>query len=79
LSDLKKLNQTAPRFMTQESDRNQCIHGRPQNCFQERATSNFAYPFQVADDSMQTHVDKTLHPFYSIILCCLNLYSQSSV
>jgi len=25
LSDLKDLNQTAPRFMTQELDRNQCI------------------------------------------------------
>jgi len=25
LSDLKELNQTAPRFMTQELDRNQCI------------------------------------------------------
>jgi len=31
LSDLKELNQTAPRFMTQELDLNQCIDGRPQN------------------------------------------------
>jgi len=28
------LNQTAPRFMTQELDRKQCIHGRLQNFFQ---------------------------------------------
>jgi len=25
LSDLKELNQTVPRFMTQELDQNQCI------------------------------------------------------
>jgi len=34
LSDLKELNQTAPRFMTQDLDRNQCIHGRPQKYLQ---------------------------------------------
>jgi len=34
LSDLKELNQRAPRFMTQELDRNQCIHGHAQNVFQ---------------------------------------------
>jgi len=34
LSDLKGLNQTAPRFMTQELDRSQCIHWRPQKYFQ---------------------------------------------
>jgi len=34
LSDLKELNQTAPRFMTQELDRNQYIHGRAQKLFQ---------------------------------------------
>jgi len=33
LSDLKKLNQTVPHFMTQELDRNQCIHGSPQKFF----------------------------------------------
>jgi len=31
---MKKLNQTAPRFMTQEFDRDQCIHGRRQKFFQ---------------------------------------------
>jgi len=30
LSDLKELNQTAPRFITKELDRNQGIHGRQQ-------------------------------------------------
>jgi len=34
LSGLKELNQAVPRFMTQELDRNQCIHGRPQKRFQ---------------------------------------------
>jgi len=34
LIDLKELNQSAPRFITQELDRNQCIHGRPQKFFQ---------------------------------------------
>jgi len=34
LSDLKGLNQTAPRFMTQELDQSQCKHGRPQKFFQ---------------------------------------------
>jgi len=34
LSDLKELNRTAPRFTTQELDRNQCTHGRPQKIFQ---------------------------------------------
>jgi len=34
LRDLKELKQTAPRFMTQELDRNQCIHGRLQKFFQ---------------------------------------------
>jgi len=57
----KNFYQTAPRFMTQELDRNQCMHGRPQKFFQERATSNIAYPFQVADDAMQMHVDKVLY------------------
>ena len=36
--------------MTQELDRNQCIHGRPQNFFQGWQRRNFAYRFQVADD-----------------------------
>jgi len=35
-SDLKELNQTAPRFITEEVDRNQCIHGRPQKLFPGR-------------------------------------------
>jgi len=30
LSDLQELNQTAPRLVTQELDRNQCIHWRLQ-------------------------------------------------
>jgi len=33
LNDLKYLNQTAPRFMNQELDRNQCIHGSLQKFF----------------------------------------------
>jgi len=49
LSDLKELNQTPPRFMTQELDRNQCIH-----CIRRYSARgqgrNFAYRFQVADD-----------------------------
>jgi len=34
LSDLKESNRTAPRFMTQDLDPNQCIHGLPQKFFQ---------------------------------------------
>jgi len=34
LYDLHDLNQAATRFMTQELDRNQCIHGRQQKLFQ---------------------------------------------
>jgi len=48
LSDLKELNQTAPRFMTQELDRNQCIHERP--TFSRQQRRNFAYPSQAAHD-----------------------------
>jgi len=47
--------------MTQELDRNQCIHGRPQKLFQGGKRQNFAYPFQVADDAMQMDVHKTLY------------------
>ena len=50
--------------MTQQVDRNQCIHGRTQNFFQG-GRRNFAYPFQVADDARQTDVHKTLYAFYS--------------
>jgi len=47
----EELNQTAPRFMTQELDRNQCI----QVCrrFFRGKLRNLAYLFQVADDAMQ--------------------------
>jgi len=34
MSHLKELNRTAPRFITQELDRNQCKHERPQKFFQ---------------------------------------------
>jgi len=34
LRDINELNQTAPRFMTQDIDQNQCIHGCPQKFFQ---------------------------------------------
>jgi len=34
VSDLKVLNQIAPRFMTQALSRNQCSHGLPQKFFQ---------------------------------------------
>jgi len=40
LSDLKELNQTAPRIMTQKLDRNPCIHGRPQKFFQRVNVEN---------------------------------------
>jgi len=54
------LKQTAPRFMTQELDRNQCIHGRPYKLFHGGQRQNFAYPFQVAGNAMQMNVHKTL-------------------
>ena len=47
------------------------------NLFQGRNIENFDFPFQVADDAMQMDVRKTLHPFYPMSLCCLNLNSQS--
>ena len=75
MSDLKELNQTASRFMTQELDRNQCIHGRPQNFFKGEQP----YPFQVADDAMQMDVHKTVYSFYLINLCWMDLNSQSFV
>jgi len=37
--------------MTQELDRNQCIHGRPQKFFQGGQRRNFANPFQVVDNA----------------------------
>jgi len=40
------------------------------------AEINFAYPFQVFDDAMQSDVHKMLYPFYPISLCWLNLNSQ---
>jgi len=39
----------------------------------------FAYPLQVADDTMQMDVHKTLYSFYHISLCWLNLNSPSFV
>jgi len=35
LSDLKEMNQTTPRFVTQKFNRYQYIHGRPQKFFQD--------------------------------------------
>jgi len=64
------LNQTAPRFMTQELDRNHCIHGCPQKSFHGGQLRNFAYPFQVADDAVHEDFYKTLYSFYPISLCC---------
>jgi len=40
---------------------------------------NFAYPFQVVDDAMQTDVHKMFYSFYPISLCWLNLNFQSFV
>jgi len=65
--------------MTQELDRNQCIHGRPQKFSRKGVRRNCAYPFQVADDAMQTDVHKMLYHFYSISLCRLKPNSQSFV
>jgi len=63
--------------MTQEFDRNQCIHERPQKFFQGGKRRNCAYTFQVTDDAMQMGVHKTLYPSYPISLCWLNLNFQS--
>jgi len=71
-SDLKELNQTAPRSMIQELDRNQCIQGVCRNFFQRGQRRNFAYPFQVADDAIQMDVHKTLYLFHPISLCWLS-------
>jgi len=79
LNGLRELNQTAPRFITQEVDPNQCIHGRSQKFFHGGQRRNFAYLFQVADDAMQINAHKTLYPFYPISLCWLNFRSQSFV
>ena len=58
--------------------KSQCIHGRPRKVFPRGGQRrNFACPFQVADDAMQTDVHKTLYPFYPISLCWLNLNYQS--
>jgi len=65
--------------MTQELDRNQCMHGRPQKLFQGGERQNFAYPFQMDGDAMQMEVHKTLYPFYSISLCWSSFNSQSFV
>jgi len=73
------LNQTAPLFLPQELDQNQCIHGRPQKFFQGCGQRrNFAYPFQVTNGAMQMDVHKTIYPIYPISLWCwLNLNRQS--
>jgi len=47
LSGLKELNQTAPRFMTQELDRNQCMHERLQKFFQWRQRRNLVILFRL--------------------------------
>jgi len=69
VSDLKELNQIAPRFMTQESNRNQCSHGRQQKFFQRGGgkVEIFAYPFQIADDATQMEVHKMLYPFFALV------------
>jgi len=36
------------------------------NFSREEQTRYFAYPFHVADDTVQMHVHKTLCPFYTI-------------
>jgi len=66
VSDLKVLNQIAPRFMTQALSRNQCSHGLPQKFFQ-RGGFFFAYPFQFADNAAQMEVHKTLYPVYTLV------------
>ena len=63
-TSLKKLNQTEPRFMTEELDQNQCIQWA--KFFQEGQRRNFAYLFPVADDAVQIDVT-TLCPF--LCLC----------
>jgi len=40
------------------------FHGRPEKFFHEGQRRNFAWTFQVADDSLQTDVHKALAPFY---------------
>jgi len=51
LSDLKEFNQTAPRFMIQKLDQNQCIHGR-QQFFPVGAASRFCLFCHVVDDAV---------------------------
>jgi len=47
--------------------------------FSRGERENFDYPFQVADDTMQMDVHKTLYLFYTNSLCWLNLNSHSFV
>jgi len=63
----KELNQTALRFMTQEYDQNQCIHGRPQKYFQG-ATSKFCLSFSDCWRG-NANVHKTFCLLYVISLC----------
>ena len=78
LSDLKELNEAAPRFITHELDRNPCILWKSAEIFPGWDNVQILLIlFQVADDTMQMGVHKTLYPFYPISLCWLHLNSQS--
>ena len=48
-----------------ESTRMHKRYGRRQKLLQGRQHGHFSYPFQVADDVMQTDVHQTLYPFYT--------------
>jgi len=53
LSDLKELNRTSLRSMTQELDQHQCIPWTSAEIFPGWGQGpNFAYPLQVADDAI---------------------------
>jgi len=72
------LKQSAPYFMTQELDRNQCIHGRPQKIFQG-ATSKFFLSSSGCWRCNANGRSQNALPFYPISLCWLDLNSQSFV
>jgi len=74
------LNKTAPRFATQELDRNQCIQWTSAEIFPRwMQRRNFVHSLQVAEYAMQMDVHQTLCPFYPISLCWLSLNSESFV
>jgi len=71
LSDLKELNQTESRFMTQELDRNQCIPWASLEIFPGRGNVEICSSFSGCWQCNANGYSQNALPFLPISLCWL--------